>query len=34
MKSMFRVGISNDPGWPVSRILSSGKPAWMDIYLG
>ena len=25
---------SNDPGWPISRILSGGKPAWMDIYLG
>jgi len=22
------------PGQPVSRILSGGKPAWMDIYLG
>ena len=24
----------NKPGQPVSRILSGGNPAWMDIYLG
>jgi len=29
-----RIGvISMKPGQPVSRILSGGKPAWMDIYL-
>jgi hypothetical protein len=22
------------PGQPVSRILSGGRPTWMDIYLG
>jgi len=39
MKTHFGSGFwyflrNTNPGQPVSRILSGGNPAWMDIYLG
>jgi hypothetical protein len=35
-RAMIRQGFSalKRPGQPVSRILSGGRPTWMDIYLG
>jgi hypothetical protein len=35
-RAMIRPGFSafKGPGQPVSRILSGGRPTWMDIYLG